>query len=60
MTTDALDPGPEGDYPYWPRDEEDGTRMPTGTSIHLDAHGRRWTVDLTPRDSDGQPIVPDA
>jgi hypothetical protein len=59
MTTDALDPGPDGTFPYWPR-EGDETRMPTGTSIHLDVHGRTWNVDLTPTDGDGVPIVPPA
>jgi hypothetical protein len=29
MTTDALDPGPDGDFPFWPRDGAE-TRMPTG------------------------------
>jgi hypothetical protein len=55
---DALDPGESGDYPYLSTDETDGTRMPTGTHVHLDAHGRRWLVDVTPTDADGEPIGP--
>ncbi len=67
MAVDALDPGPDGTYPYWPRDaagrpltshstaqEEDaGTYMPTG--LHRQ-DGR--LLDLTPTGPDGQPITP--
>ncbi len=70
MAEDALDPGPEGNYPNWPRrpdgrpagigllattpeEEAAEQRMPTG--VHRQ-DGR--LVDLTPRDADGNPIVP--
>jgi hypothetical protein len=56
MAQDAFDPGPNGDYPHWPR-LPDGTpdpaRMPTGL------HSQDGVViDLTPRHPDGTPIVP--
>jgi hypothetical protein len=59
---DALDPGPDGDYPDWPR-RSDGTpdaeRMPTGKHRQRDPRtGRRVLVDVTPRKPDGAPIVP--
>lgn len=57
MTTDALDPGPNGDYPYWPR-EGDPTRMPTGLHEQPTPDGRTVTVDLTPYHPDGTPIEP--
>ncbi|CAN5860183.1 hypothetical protein BH23ACT8_BH23ACT8_15670 [soil metagenome] len=59
MTTDALDPGPNGDYPYWPRDEESGTRMPTGLRWARASDGRLIRIDVTPRHRDGRPIDPD-
>jgi len=53
---DAFEPGPNGDYPAWPR-RPDGTpdpaRMPTGLHVQ---HG--VLVDVTPRDPDGIEIVP--
>jgi hypothetical protein len=53
---DALDPGPDGDFPNWPR-RPDGTpdpeRMPTG--MHLQ---KGVLIDVTPRHPDGTPIVP--
>ncbi len=61
MTTDALDPGPNGDYPHWPRKADgspDKTRMPTGLRRQRTPDGRVVTVDLTPRHADGTPIVP--
>ena len=61
MAQDAFDPGPNGDYPYWPR-RPDGTpdskRMPTGTYYERLPDGRRVLVDVTPRKPDGTPIVP--
>jgi hypothetical protein len=59
---DALDPGPDGDYPAWPR-RPDGTpdpqRMPTGVHRQRDPRtGERVAVDVTPRRPDGTPIVP--
>lgn len=58
MTTDALDPGPNGDYPYWPRDSSAGTRMPTGVEQQRTPDGRTVNVDLTKTDANGQPIQP--
>lgn len=56
MAVDALDPGPNGDYPNWPR-LPDGTpdpaRMPTGLTTQDGV-----PIDLTPRAPDGTPIVP--
>lgn len=63
MARDALDPGPDGTFPNWPR-RADGTpderRMPTGTHKHrqLDRSRRKMVVDVTPRHPDGTPIVP--
>lgn len=59
MATDALDPGPNGDYPYWPRDSQAGTRMPTGVQQHRTPDGQVVAVDVTKTDSNGQPIEPD-
>lgn len=56
MAVDAFDPGPNGDYPWWPR-LPDGTpdpaRMPTGTTTQDGI-----VIDVTPRKPDGTPIVP--
>lgn len=61
MPNDALDPGPDGSYPHWPR-LADGTpdpeRMPTGERWHRTPDGRLVRVDLTPRHPDGTPINP--
>jgi hypothetical protein len=68
MATDALDPGPDGDYPYFPRDNQGrpawadtatdaDTVMPRG--VHQMRHaGRLTAIDLTPRHPDGTPINP--
>ena len=68
---DAFDPGELGDYPWFPRNLDgspcwsdspaaDGVRTPDGV-IPM-PRGRRWQkgtlIDLTPRNSDGTPIVP--
>ncbi len=74
MPVDALDPGPDGTYPYWPRDAAgkpintqadaeaagSGTYMPHGKELSADRDrdGYRKVHDLTPRTPDGQPIVP--
>lgn len=59
---DALDPGPNGDYPHWPRKpngEPDPARMPTGLHPqHVVETGERIVTDQTPRTPDGTPIVP--
>ncbi|MGY1733907.1 hypothetical protein ACI798_20550 [Geodermatophilus sp. SYSU D01045] len=56
MTTDALDPGTDGTYPFWPRTDAAGTRMPTGVHLQPGPDGQPVPVDLTPTDTAGQPI----
>lgn len=70
MANDALDPGPGGNYPFWPRlpdGSPDPERMPTGKHPHRPGRGkgtgrrrpaRPVVVDVTPRHPDGTPIVP--
>lgn len=74
MATDALDPGPNGDYPYFPRDTEGrpmwsdsprgnpegGTVIPRGIQYMRDpGDPRRLTaLDLIPRLPDGAVIDP--
>lgn len=61
MVQDALDPGPSGDYPAWPRladGSPDAERMPTGLHLQRAADGTQMLVDVTPRDENGDPIVP--
>jgi len=61
MPNDALDPGLNGNYPYWPRQEdgsEDPVRMPRGRRWQRDSRGEWHLIDLTPRHPDGTPIVP--
>ncbi|GHA75661.1 hypothetical protein GCM10010305_17970 [Streptomyces termitum] len=68
MAVDALDPGPNGDYPHFPRDAEGRpawadtatdaeTVMPRGVQRMRHA-GRLTVIDLTPRHPDGTPIDP--
>ena len=73
MVVDAYDPGPNGDYPWWPRDAEgrplnthaaaeaagSGTYMPHGVerSGGRDLDGNLKVHDLTPRKPDGTAIV---
>lgn len=61
MPEDALDPGPSGDYPHWPR-RPDGTpapeRMPSGIHYQYSPDGEYVRIDLTVRHPDGTPIVP--
>ncbi len=70
MAVDAYDPGPNGDYPYFPRDAQG--RPAWSDHQHTDKtavdgvapmprgwrreHGRM--VDVTPRRPDGTPINP--
>ncbi len=71
MAVDAFDPGPNGDYPFFPRDS--AGRPLWSDHQHTDKiagdngvapmprgwrqeHGR--LVDVTPRRPDGTPIVP--
>lgn len=60
VARDALDPGPAGNYPNWPR-LPDGTpdpdRMPTGVTRQR-VRGGSVRVDVTPTDPQGRPIVP--
>ncbi|MBX7444695.1 MULTISPECIES: hypothetical protein [unclassified Arthrobacter] len=51
MATDALDPGPNGDYPYLPRNPDgtlDTDRMPVGIWQHP-----------TAKDRNGNPVLMD-
>ena len=56
MATDALDPGPGGDYPYLTRDPNAGTRVPVGLEQQRTPNGRAVLVDLTQHTPDGTPI----
>ncbi len=70
MAVDAYDPGPNGDYPYFPRDSAGRplwSDHQSADKIAVDGvapmprglrreHGRQ--VDVTPRKPDGQPINP--
>lgn len=74
MAVDALDPGPDGNYSYFPRDaegnpvwsdgprgsQEGGTLMPRGIQLMRDPAnpGRLVVVDVTPRLADGTVIDP--
>ena len=74
MVRDAYDPGPNGDYPHWPRDAQgrplnsqvdaeaagSGTYMPRGIEVSpdRDRDGFRKVHYVTPRKPDGTPIVP--
>jgi hypothetical protein len=58
---DALDPGPDGSYPFMPRKPDgsvDRERMPTGLTRNVSADGEVRLIDLTPRDAGGKPIDP--
>jgi hypothetical protein len=60
MTTDALDPGPDGDYPHLPRTADgylDASRWPMGTRVvpsRTDADGKPVVVDVETRLPDGR------
>ncbi len=56
MATDALDPGEDGSYPFWPRNPDgttDEQRMPRGKRVHHRLH------DGTPVYIDPAPGLPD-
>lgn len=56
MATDALDPGPDGDYPHWPRNPDGSTderRMPRGPRRHRLPDGTVITLDPAPGNPDG-------
>lgn len=60
MALDALDPGPNGDYPNLPRNPDgtlDTTRMPIGTRKHRTSGGRVVDVDLEPTLPDGRRVT---
>lgn len=61
MARDALEEGPDGTFPNWPR-RPDGTpdpaRMPTGSHKQKTKTGEVVVVDVTPRKPDGTPINP--
>lgn len=63
MATDALDPGPGGDYPNMPRNPDgtlDTQRMPIGTVTHKtakDAAGNKVKMDLEPTLPDGRRVT---
>lgn len=56
MTVDYLDPGPDGDYPYLPRNPDgtlDTVLMPTG--LHLQPGPRGLVlIDVEPTGPDGR------
>lgn len=57
MATDALDPGPNGDYPYLPRNPDgtlDTDRMPIGTRQQRTPDGRVVLIDVEPTGPDGR------
>ena len=62
MATDALDPGPNGDYPYLPRNPDgslDTDRMPVHTVQHQsakDALGNPVLMNLEPTIADGRRV----
>ncbi len=70
MAVDAFDPGPDGTYPYFPRDgrgrplwsdSQDTDKVPVEGVAPMPRgwrreHGR--PVDVTPRRPDGAPINP--
>lgn len=71
MAHDALDPGPDGTYPYFPRLPDGspawsdrcppgyhGGRMPRGTHRQRTPSGEVVMIDMTPYDSAGNPIDP--
>lgn len=61
MPNDALDPGEDGSYPFWPRKPdgtEDPERMPRGTRRQRTPTGESVLIDITPRDNTGAEIVP--
>lgn len=70
MPYDALSPGPNGDYPFFPRlpdgspawsdrcpDDYYGSRVPRGVTTIVRG-GYRYIIDQTPHDAEGNPINP--
>ena len=70
MAVDALDPGPLGDYPYFPRKADgspawsdtaatDGVRMDGVTPMPRGLRSQDGTIiDLTPTNPDGSILTP--
>lgn len=68
MARDALDPGPDNSYPYWPRNPDGSPKMdatgaqdggmPVGLRTIRLGKTKRVLIDVTPRDDAGAPIVP--
>lgn len=53
---DALDPGPLGDYPHWPRNADgttDEQRMPRGPRMMRGPDGKPVLYDPAPGNVDG-------
>jgi hypothetical protein len=60
MATDALDAGPNGNYPYLPRNPDgtlDTDRMPIGLTYQRKPDGCVVLIDVTPALPDGRPIT---
>ncbi|GHJ27129.1 hypothetical protein TPA0910_15620 [Streptomyces hygroscopicus subsp. sporocinereus] len=70
MALDALGPGPDGSYPWFPRlpdgspawsdrcpADYHGGRVPRGMTTVM-RNGRCYLIDQTPRDANGAPIDP--
>ncbi|MEU8131947.1 hypothetical protein [Streptodolium elevatio] len=74
MAVDALDPGPNGDYPHFPRDASGrpvwsdapagqpvvngGAPMPRGRRMQRTESGDVVEIDVTPTGPDAAPIDP--
>lgn len=59
MTTDALDPGPSGDYPHMPRNLDgtlDTSRRPIAPHVNRSPDGRLTFIDPTPTLPDGRRV----
>ena len=57
MATDALDPGPDGSYPYLPRNPDgtlDTDRMPVGHRQQRTPDGKTVLIDVEPTGPDGR------
>lgn len=57
MTVDALDPGPDGNYPHLPRNTDgtlDTVRMPVGLRWVQRDDGTMVRIDVEPTGPDGR------
>ncbi|RYB90833.1 hypothetical protein EUA06_11190 [Nocardioides glacieisoli] len=60
MTTDALDPGPDGNYPHMPRNPDgslDTARMPIGLRRQRTPEGDTVLIDVEPTLLDGRRVT---